>query len=84
MNRGVVKADLKQYSAAITDFDTAIQLAPDYPLAYKNRAVSKIQLSQFSAAERDYKAALKLAKRSGNQSLQADIEEKLRLLREMD
>ena len=39
--RGVVKADLENYSEAIADYDEAIRLKPDFAEAHKNRADAK-------------------------------------------
>ena len=39
--RGVVKADLRNYSEAIADYDEAIKLKPDLAEAHKNRADAK-------------------------------------------
>ena len=38
-NRGLVKTDLNQHVAAVTDYNMAIQLKPDYAHAYFNRGV---------------------------------------------
>jgi tetratricopeptide (TPR) repeat protein len=51
---------LGQYSAAIRDFDKAIQLEPDDAEAYNNRGVAKKKLRQYLAAIRDYNKALQL------------------------
>jgi len=36
-NKGISKFSLKDYTGAIADFNTAIQLKPDYALAYFKR-----------------------------------------------
>ena len=57
---GVAKNKLKQYSAAITDYDVAIQLKPDYPEAYFRRGAAKDKLEQHTAAIADYDIAIQL------------------------
>ena len=44
--RGVVKADLKNYSEAIADYDEAIRLKPDYAEAHKNRADARQKIDE--------------------------------------
>ena len=74
-NRGVAKAELGQYTAAIKDYDKAIQLKPDYAEAYLNRGSSKALLNQTWAAKQDLQTALRLAENAGDESLKAQIEE---------
>ena len=51
---------MKQYFAAIADYDTAIQLNPNDAKAYNNRGDSKDELGDHFAAIRDYDTAIRL------------------------
>ena len=53
-NRGVEKSDLKDYTGAITDYNKAIQLKPDYAAAYNNRGAAKSKLEDYRGAIADY------------------------------
>ena len=58
--QGNTKASLGQYLAAISDYDKAIQLKPDYAEAYSNRGLAKRKLSQYVAAISDFDKAIQL------------------------
>ena len=60
MNRGNAKAELKRYSEAIADYDKAIELDPNFALAYMNRGKAKAELKQYSEAIADYDKAIEL------------------------
>ena len=77
-NRGLAKARLGRYSAAIRDVDKAIQLKPDYAEAYITRGIAKALLNQTWAAKQDLQTALRLAENADDESLKAKIEEWLR------
>ena len=49
---------LKQYDAAIADYDEAIHLVPDLVIAYNNRGSAKFTLKQYDAAITDYDGAI--------------------------
>ena len=51
---------LGQYPQAIQDLDEAIQLDPQYSLAYNNRGVYYTNLGQLDQALRDYEEAIRL------------------------
>lgn len=75
---GLAKVIFGQYSAAITYFDTAIQLNPDDANAYAVRGVARARLGNMDEANEDFQTALKLAEESGDESLKAFIESAMR------
>ena len=75
----IVKLQLKQYDAAIKDYDKTIELDPKYADAYYNRGQAKASLNhQYAAATRDYQTALRLARQANNKDLEAQILEILK------
>ncbi len=58
--RGYAKYELGLYHEAISDYDTAIRLEPDYADAYNNRAFAKAALKEYFAAIADYDTAIRL------------------------
>ena len=58
--RGNAKYESGLYHTAISDYDTAIRLKPDYAFAYNNRGAAKAALKQYEAAIADYTAAIGL------------------------
>ena len=58
--RGLANYDRAQYEDAITNYDKAVQLKPDYVNAYISRGATKGQLRQYSAAIVDYDTAIRL------------------------
>ena len=60
MNRGIVKAHLKQYTEAIADLDKAIELDPKVAAAYTNRGIAKAHLKQYTEAIADLDKAIEL------------------------
>jgi tetratricopeptide (TPR) repeat protein len=57
-HRGIAWTSAKNYSAAISDYSTAISQNPDYYEAYNNRAVLYDALDQLEPAIRDYSRSL--------------------------
>ena len=57
---GYTKSELGQYESAIADYDMAIQLRPDYAIAYNDRGVVKGKLGEYKAAIEDYDKAIDL------------------------
>jgi tetratricopeptide (TPR) repeat protein/S1-C subfamily serine protease len=57
-NRGIAKYELDQKQAAITDYDRAIAINPNFSQAYYNRGSTKSELDQKQAAITDYDRAI--------------------------
>ena len=57
---GVSYDELGQYQTAIADYTKAIQLDPDYALAYNNRGVAYRNLGQYASADADETKACSL------------------------
>ena len=60
MNRGVAKAQLKEYSEAIADYDKAIELDPNFAEAYYARGLTYRELGKEEEAKKDFKKAQEL------------------------
>jgi len=58
--RGTAKNDLKDYQAAIADYDEAIRLNPELAEAFNNRGNAKSALEDYQGAIADYDEAIKL------------------------
>ena len=63
-NRGIVRYELGQFSAAVGDYTTAIRLKSNYADALNNRGNAYATLEQFQNAENDFRVALKLNDKS--------------------
>lgn len=72
--RGNTKLKLRLFSEAISDYDSAIHLRPNFVEAYQNRGLSKANLGKTTEAEKDLLTALNLIKQSENIELQNKIE----------
>src|SRR5262249_28152645 len=59
--RGISRMKLGELAAAITDYDRALQLRPDYAEAYANRATARQSGGDLNGAVADLEAALKVA-----------------------
>ena len=55
-----MKHILGQYEAAISDYDAALRINPDFTRAYYNRGVAKHKLGRTWEAKYDLQTALKL------------------------
>jgi len=66
-NRAYVKLKKKDYEAAITDFDKAINLKPDYAAAFLNRGFAKKMLGDLSGACKDWTKAFELGLQQANE-----------------
>ena len=75
-----MKHKLKQYVAAISDYDKAVQLKPDAADAYYNRGVAKALLNRTWETKQDFRTALRLAEKVGDDDIKARAEKALRLL----
>ena len=69
------------YKGAITDYNAAIRLKPDFARAYYNRGETKGKLGQLSEAMSDLQIAGELAEQIGDTSLKITVDQKLRLSR---
>ncbi len=58
--RGYMNYELGDYQGAISDYDAAIRLKPDYATAYVNRGLAKARLYQYFAAISDFDVAIRL------------------------
>ena len=56
-DRGAAHAGLKEYSLAIADYNQAIQLKPDFGLAFNNRAKAKAASGDNKGAQDDLRRA---------------------------
>lgn len=59
-NRGGIHHDQGNLEAALKDYDRAIALAPEWPMAYNNRGVTRKAKGDLQGALRDYTKALEL------------------------
>lgn len=59
--RGIAYERLKDWPAAIKDYDKAIELNPKWAVPYNNRAYCYMKLKNFKEAKKDLDTALKLA-----------------------
>ncbi len=58
--RSKANTDRDDYDGALTDFNKAIQLNPNYPEAFKNRAYMKMVKLDFDSALTDFNKAIEL------------------------
>ena len=59
-NRGITHANLKDYAAALADYNQAIHLDPNLATAYYNRGNTHANLKDYAAALADYNQAIHL------------------------
>ncbi len=62
--RSRVHYRLRDYTASITDVDTALSIAPDTPASFTLRGMSEYQLGQFQAAIADFSRTIATAQES--------------------
>ena len=60
--RGAVRSTLGDNKGSIEDYDQAIKLKPDYPLAYYNRGLARSTLGDKQSAILDHQKAAELYK----------------------
>ena len=58
MNRGYVYYKMKQYDSAISDFDSALKINPEYARAYFNRGLVYADLKQYRQAGESFSQAI--------------------------
>lgn len=56
-NRGLAKEELKDYSDAIADYSTAIEIDPKYAITYYFRGLAKLKLGQKDSGCLDFSKA---------------------------
>jgi tetratricopeptide (TPR) repeat protein len=59
-DRGRQHSEKKDWKAAISEFSRAIELDPNFELAYANRAVARANLENFSTALKDINKAIEM------------------------
>jgi len=59
--KAISRMKVGEVAAALSDFDRALQLRPDYPEAFANRATARQAAGDLSGAIADLEAALKAA-----------------------
>ena len=59
-NRGLSRDNLRDYSGAIKDYSTAINLSPEFAEAYYLRAIAKGRLRDFKGSCSDLRIASEL------------------------
>ncbi len=78
--RGILRSELGQHDEARADYTEAIRIKPDYAEAYAYRGVLEAHLGKINKARSDFQKALELAKRPGNNSFKAFVENQLQQL----
>ncbi|MEI6681687.1 MAG: tetratricopeptide repeat protein [Bacteroidota bacterium] len=58
-NRGLIRADFKDYQGAVADYEKAISIKPDYSKAYVNKGVSLAAQNDNAGAIEQYDLAIK-------------------------
>ncbi len=76
-NRGRAQSELGRHEAAIADYDEAVRLKPNDAETYNNRGIAKAALDLIDEARQDFKKARDLARKAGDASLVASIEQRL-------
>ena len=66
---------------ALSAYDTAIRLQPDFTNAYANRGQAKVESGRMDKARSDFQKALELAEQQGDDNLKAFFEERLQELK---
>jgi len=64
-DRGVAKWRLKRAKEAIADFNTSVELFPDYAIVYNNRGNALMDLGEVEQAVLDFTRAIELAPKYG-------------------
>ncbi len=62
-NIALVKYQMRDYKQAIVDLDRAIELNPDYTVAYNLRGASKFSIEDYEGAIEDYSQAIDIQRR---------------------
>lgn len=59
-NRGILYGETGKFDLALKDFNSAIELAPDYEIAFNNRGNLFFKLNRFDEAIKDFDETIKL------------------------
>ena len=66
LSNGVKKYNSKDFKGAISDFDRAINLNPNFAKSYDNRGIAKYKLEDIAGAVTDWYKAAELYRQQGN------------------
>ena len=77
MNRGFAYGNFNQPEESLADYNTAIQIRPDFAEAYCNRALLHYKQDRFDLAEADFQKVLELSPSAQAGEMARDMLEKL-------
>jgi tetratricopeptide (TPR) repeat protein len=60
LDRGILFASRSEFDRAIEDYNTALQINPNYAIAYTNRGIAYANKGMYDRAIEDYTAALRI------------------------
>ena len=77
-NRGIAKSDSGDRQGAISDFNQAIRINPNYATAYYNRGVVKSQLGDRQGSLVDFREASRIYQQQGKTADYNDVQNRIR------
>ena len=77
MNRGFAYGNFNKPEESLADYNTAIQIRPDFAEAYCNRALLHYKQDRFDLAETDFQKVLELSPSAQAEEMARDMLEKL-------